>query len=559
MSLKLVAEHIGTDRAGNQSNANAGSGVRGALDPASAALRRMNRYAALTGLSMFCVDATTGQILGQSEEDALVFLPTEALARLANVDDVALFEFESGLLFYALSLPKVEGRPTAAIGYALSRDDAKPHDLVLAAVEHDWSQAELDRWTARLPRISPPLLERMLELAVDEFDHQVLKSSLQSEIEDLSEQIEHTFEEISLLHSLTHNMQISRTPLELAEICATRMHGNISAAGSGIWIDGKDGNRSFLVKGELPFDEARMAQLISRFDGHDWSRPLVKNNIDGTLLGADFPGLRNLVIVSVAEGSHRSGWILSCNRLHGREFGTIEANLLNSLATILGTHIRNIDLYEQHHDLLLSFVRSLVSTLDAKDPYTRGHSERVALIARRLGEEFDLPEEDLHDIYVAGLLHDVGKIGIDDRILQKPGTLTSEEFSKIQEHPMIGFSILKGLRNLQKVLPGVRSHHESYNGKGYPDGLVGDEIPLMARILAVADSYDAMGSDRPYRKGMKPEKIEEIFRRGAGDQWDARVIDAYFAARDDIRRICDSYSPANGDLLETPDACREIA
>src|SRR5690606_28460528 len=104
---------------------------------------------------------------------------------------------------------------------------------------------------------------------------------------------------------------------------------------------------------------------------------------------------------------------------------------------------------------------------DAKDPYTRGHSERVALVARRLGEELELPEEDLHDIYLSGLLHDVGKIGVDDRILRKPGQLTDEEFLAIQQHPMIGYEILKGLKNLQKVLPGVRSHHETYNGKGY--------------------------------------------------------------------------------------------
>ena len=260
----------------------------------------------------------------------------------------------------------------------------------------------------------------------------------------------------------------------------------------------------------------------------------MKNRIEGTLLGADFPGLKSLLMVPIAEGSHRSGWILSCNLEDDKQYGTVEASLLNSVATILGTHMRNIYLYQQHHELMLSFVRSLVSTLDAKDPYTRGHSERVALIARRLGDELHLPEEDLHDIYLSGLLHDIGKIGVDDRILQKPGKLSDDEFRKIQEHPMIGYSILRGLKNLQKILPGVRSHHENYNGKGYPDGLKGEEIPLMARILAVADAYDAMGSDRPYRSGMDVEQVEQIFRRGAGQQWDARIIEAYFAVRDDI-------------------------
>ncbi|MCA9117714.1 MAG: HD-GYP domain-containing protein, partial [Planctomycetaceae bacterium] len=226
-----------------------------------------------------------------------------------------------------------------------------------------------------------------------------------------------------------------------------------------------------------------------------------------------------------------------------------QASLANSIAAILGTHSRNIDLYRQHDALLLSFVRSLVSTLDAKDAYTRGHSERVALIGRRLGEELNLPPQELYQLYLAGLLHDIGKIGVDDRILQKPGQLTEEEFHRIQQHPLIGYQILQGLTNLQAVLPGVRNHHEAWSGNGYPDRLKGEEIPLMARILAVADSYDAMGSDRPYRKGMPVNQIEQLFRRGAGNQWDAAVIDAYFACAADIALICTSYSLTDGNLL----------
>src|SRR5262249_37023512 len=155
-------------------------------------------------------------------------------------------------------------------------------------------------------------------------------------------------------------------------------------------------------------------------------------------------------------------------------------NLLNSVARMLGTHVRNIHLDGEHDALLLSFVRSLVCTIDAKDPYTRGHSERVALVARRIGQELKLPDEDLHDIYVSGLLHDVGKIGVDDRILRKIDKLTEGEFRQIQQHPTIGYSILSGLKSLRRILPGVRNHHEMVNGKGYPDGLKGDEIPLMA-------------------------------------------------------------------------------
>ncbi|HEX6985739.1 MAG TPA: HD-GYP domain-containing protein, partial [Planctomycetaceae bacterium] len=256
--------------------------------------------------------------------------------------------------------------------------------------------------------------------------------------------------------------------------------------------------------------------------------------------------LTNLVAVPVREGRHRFGWIVSVNMADGKEFGTVEANLLNTVATILGTHVRNIDLLREQNDLLVGFVRSLVSTLDAKDPYTRGHSERVALIARRIGKEMRLPEEELKTIHLAGLLHDIGKIGVDDRILRKDGPLTDEEFDQVKKHPMIGYNILSGLKNLRHVLPGVRHHHENFDGSGYPDRLAGEDIPMLARVLAVADGYDAMGSDRPYRKGMPAERIDDVFRRGADRQWDPRVLDAYFRCRDDVRLLCAAHTLENG-------------
>ncbi len=510
---------------------------------------RLHEYRQMTGLMFYGVDSMTGRVLHATNNGAPSKVSISLLRHLQPCKPDVV-EFESGLIIYSLPLPTQGGRSCVAVGFALARSECRPMELTLTAAEEDWPQEQFDIWMEMLPQASALMLRNLLTLTVAHLEELTERELLHAEIEGLGDQIEQTYEEISLLHSLTRHLQISRSPKELAEVCLSRMHGLIRAEANLIWIEDHQSGPSMLVEGRLPFDELGMAHLIARFSDHDWSRPLVKNHIQNALLGAEYPGLDSVVIVPIAEGSHRSGWIISCNRSDGNEFGTVEASLLSSIATILGTHIRNIDLYNEHEQLLLCFVRSLVSTLDAKDPYTRGHSERVALIARRLGEELGLPEEDLRDIYLSGLLHDIGKIGVDDRILRKPGQLTDDEFRKIQEHPMIGYNILQELKNLKSVLPGVRSHHESYNGTGYPDQLEGDDIPLMARILAVADSFDAMGSDRPYRKGMPVEKIEEIFRRGSGQQWDARIVDAYFDVRDEIFQLCSDYDLNGSEFLK---------
>jgi HD-GYP domain-containing protein (c-di-GMP phosphodiesterase class II) len=136
-----------------------------------------------------------------------------------------------------------------------------------------------------------------------------------------------------------------------------------------------------------------------------------------------------------------------------------------------------------------------------------------------------------------GLLHDVGKIGVDDSVLKKTGPLTPDEYKQIQAHVDIGVHILADLKKLSHLLPGVKHHHESLDGTGYPAGLAGDAIPYEARILAVADAYDAMSSTRPYRRRLTPTQIDDILKRGSGSQWDPKIIDALFTARMDLEMI----------------------
>jgi HD-GYP domain-containing protein (c-di-GMP phosphodiesterase class II) len=188
-------------------------------------------------------------------------------------------------------------------------------------------------------------------------------------------------------------------------------------------------------------------------------------------------------------------------------------------------------------ELMVGLARSLTASIDAKDEYTYGHSERVARVAMEIAAELGLDDDEQHDVYLTGLLHDIGKIGVADSVLQKPAPLTAEETLQIQKHVVIGHKILSGLHPISHLLPGVLHHHERYDGTGYPEGLRGDAIPMLARIIAVADSYDAMTSSRPYRPGMSLEQAEQILADGAGVQWDPLVIQAFLKRRQRIHAI----------------------
>lgn len=185
---------------------------------------------------------------------------------------------------------------------------------------------------------------------------------------------------------------------------------------------------------------------------------------------------------------------------------------------------------QENRELFLGTVKSLAAAIDGKDPYTRGHSERVSRFSIAIAQRLGLKEKEIEKIRISALLHDVGKIGIDDRILKKPSALTDEEFEIMKSHPQKGFKIMSQIPAMREFLPGMHMHHEMINGEGYPQGLKGDEIPLMARIVAVADTFDAMTTDRPYQKAMSLEDSLARIQSFVGTRYDGRVVAALVAA-----------------------------
>jgi HD-GYP domain-containing protein (c-di-GMP phosphodiesterase class II) len=505
------------------------------LEDSVPAMRSLLALTETTGLPFFCVDVPSGSVVAKTADDLLELLPWSVRGQLAGLNGVRIVEQPTGLVFYSVALPDLEDIPVAAVGYVLnpdrSDDEAARQALREMTQTLGWSDVEHEQWRAAQPFCRPDLLRKLLSTSIDARSRQ---SWMQAEITQLTREVERAWEEIGVVHKMTRQLHLKRSSGELAGLCLSQLKQLIGADGNLVFLgeDSADGMEPLYAsqissQGRMPLDQKMLQDLLDRFPGRDWSRPLVQNNVENTLLGAD-QQIRNFIVARIGSDTLSCGWILLCNLPEGREFGNVEATLLQSIATLLGTHRQNRLLYHELENLLLQFVNLLVSTLDAKDAYTRGHSERVAAIARRLGEELGLPERDLDDIYQSGLLHDIGKIGVNDAILQKDDSLTDEEFDEVKKHPEIGYNILCGLKSLRPLLPGVRSHHEDFAGTGYPDGLAGEGIPLMARILAVADAYDAMRSDRPYRRGRPVATIEEIFRSDKGRQWDPAIIAAYF-------------------------------
>jgi putative nucleotidyltransferase with HDIG domain len=221
----------------------------------------------------------------------------------------------------------------------------------------------------------------------------------------------------------------------------------------------------------------------------------------------------------------------------GREVHVRTGNEIGDLAYTFNHMSRELASYDRENKRLiealergyLETIRSLASAIDAKDPYTRGHAERVARLAVEIGRELGLSADDLAALEYAGILHDVGKIGIPDRILSKAEGLTPDEMALVRDHPRIGAEIVGGVEFLASAVPAIRSHHERWDGAGYPERLAGDAIPLTARIVAAADTWDACTSDRPYQRALDAAEAERVLARLRGAQLDPAVHDALVA------------------------------
>ncbi|WP_422927198.1 HD-GYP domain-containing protein [Singulisphaera sp. PoT] len=334
--------------------------------------------------------------------------------------------------------------------------------------------------------------------------------------------------ELQLVTRLIRRLKISDPPERFQNLAAFALQSAMKVEAVA-WVPESGRERVIVGGGIAGFRSADYRAIVSELSSQQGSIRIVNDRPKGE-------PVRRIAGVEVS-GLGVQGWFVALNPMDNRCFSHVEIELLEPVASLLATQHDNARLYGDLKDLLFGVIRALTAAIDAKDRYTSGHSERVARIAVRLACAMGMPPKQQNDLYLMGLLHDIGKIGIDDGLLKKAGSLTKEEYRVVQSHVEIGVNILRDLNKLRHLLPGVQHHHERYDGGGYPFGLRGEDIPLEARILAVADTFDALTSTRPYRDRKSPQEIDAILREGAGIQWDAKVVEALFSCREDVEGI----------------------
>jgi len=395
---------------------------------------------------------------------------------------------------------------------------------------------------------NPDYLTEMLRFLAESFQ---AAGKAEEQIEKVSTELAQTYEELVLLHRLSTNMKVTEPDANFMQMACDSLTAIVFVEGIAILVERNVENEPQLVvaagSGLIDIDERMATILHSRLTEqvNSGKEALLDSEVDAPFR-YDWPdNIKNIIAVplfgkekaeSHSAGGTRDGHciiglMVAVNRIDKPDFDSTDVKLFNSVAGSCAVFIENGRLFTDLKELFIGSLKALTSSIDAKDQYTRGHSDRVAFVSRwiaeRLSAEEPLEEEQIHKVYLAGLLHDIGKIGIDEAVLRKKGRLTEQELDCVKKHPSIGAGILRSIKQMRDIVPGVLCHHERLDGKGYPGGLVGEQIPLTGKIVGLADSFDAMTSKRTYREARTIEQSLEEIEKGIGTQFDAKVARAF--------------------------------
>ena len=462
----------------------------------------------------------------QGEAEAAIDLVPQA----AQAAAVQLRQVDAGRSVFAMPLQHEGDQQWLAIGRIWGSDDASTKRLLMAAAEAAKRGYELESHRGTLETAERQARQSVRELAWVRELASYAQDRGRTSISAMANRV------LRQLHRMVNAEALAVVPAEAGD-------------GDEVWLSAAIYSA---VQWKLE-DAQQLLPMIKPAVAGDYS---VQNNCNYQL-----PNGTCTASIAVQIGSGTPiGHLVAINRRIDRStslrrvsdlnFTAAEASMLQEAASFFEAEGAHRLVVADGEQLIIGMLRSMSSAIEARDPYTRGHSERVARLSYKLARHVDLPVEKCREIYVAGVLHDIGKIGIPDHVLLKPGRLEEHELAIIQKHPTIGHHILSNVKRLEFALPGILYHHERWDGGGYPHGLSGDEIPLMARIMAVVDSFDAMTSSRPYRSAMLVDRARSILEAGAGEQWDKEICESFLTWLD-RRELSDNPEDPTGVLAET--------
>ncbi len=442
---------------------------------------------------------------GEKLEEILKTLSVKLEAPLSFLDTDNVVLYSAGP--EAAPSPKPAGPETAPVPIRVMNDIIG--NLVVA------SGAEKDR---QISLLAAYCLESFLEY--------------ETEIEDLSSEVVRVYDELSLLYSFSSKLG---SEMDVDTICLRALEETgrfLSVRNSSIMLYNAETGKLRTTHASGT-DESNAREFgtdaNAGFVGHVFKsgQPVTICDIraDGRFI-LPYPAV-SILCVPLITDDKPVGLLLACDKLSGEEFWTRDLKLMGLFASEVAASIRKAQLYEEIREMFINTVEALSSAIDAKDPYTYGHSRRVARFSVAICEELGMTKNKTRLVELAALLHDIGKIGTPESILLKPGALQPEEFEKIKEHPSKGADILSNICEFKEIIKWIRHHHEWYDGKGYPDHIAAEEIPVEARIITIADAYDAMTSNRPYRNGMPPAEVMKIMEQFTSSQFDPDILKAF--------------------------------
>lgn len=348
----------------------------------------------------------------------------------------------------------------------------------------------------------------------------------QNTMDSVGQELTDSYEEINLLYTITSSMNSVNHPKRFIELACNELLQTLPYEWIGVQLRVGDrlpriGN-DLLFAGNVQSDSSEMVRSITN---EMTNKPIISNSNDTV---ANTLGQATIIEPIMSDGKV-IGVLVAANKLgDDTEASSVDSKLLSATASQIAIFLENALLYEDLSATFLGTLEALTASIDAKDKYTCGHSQRVALLTAQLAEKAGLDADQVDRFRIAGLVHDIGKIGVSEHVLTKQGGLTNAEFDEIQKHPEIGAKILKDIPQMEDILGGVLHHHEKFAGGGYPHGIAGDAIPLVARMITLADTFDAMSSSRTYRNAMNRNAVLDEMKRVVGTQFDPELAEHFF-------------------------------